>query len=217
MPNHSSHLLEDDRADHDRTFATCPPTVLLRIEFTASDSLQPMGELLPRLSTLTACLAQGARHAVIARGPSTGPLARSRVVWPQAALPDYAGTPLSTPQSAVYFCCTFPEVAFGGRYPLSLPYGARTFLMTGLSPPPRDRLSYSSPFYRRRGDLSTPKPAGLDKFVVFFAVRWYNSRKAAIIFYLSPFSRPCRGNRKRWHIVPQNLAILWYNITTGNI
>ena len=31
----------------------CPPTVLLRIEFTASDSLQPMGELLPRLSILT--------------------------------------------------------------------------------------------------------------------------------------------------------------------
>ena len=25
---------------------------------------------------------------------------------------------------AVYLCCTFPEVAFGGRYPLSLPCGA---------------------------------------------------------------------------------------------
>ena len=36
----------------------CPPTVLLRIEFTASDSLQPMGELLPRLSTLTSSSAQ---------------------------------------------------------------------------------------------------------------------------------------------------------------
>ena len=34
---------------------------------------------------------------------------------------------------AVYLCCTFPEVAFGGRYPLSLPCGARTFLMYGLS------------------------------------------------------------------------------------
>ena len=34
-----------------------------------------------------------------------------------------------TPQcGAVSFCCTFPEVAFGGRYPLSLPCGARTFL-----------------------------------------------------------------------------------------
>ena len=35
---------------------------------------------------------------------------------------------------AVYLCCTFPEVAFGGRYPLSLPCGARTFLMDRLSP-----------------------------------------------------------------------------------
>ena len=32
---------------------------------------------------------------------------------------------------AVYLCCTFPEVAFGGRYPLSLPCGARTFLTEG--------------------------------------------------------------------------------------
>ena len=30
---------------------------------------------------------------------------------------------------AVYLCCTFPEVAFGGRYPLFLPCGARTFLI----------------------------------------------------------------------------------------
>ena len=30
---------------------------------------------------------------------------------------------------AVSLCCTFPEVAFGGRYPLFLPCGARTFLM----------------------------------------------------------------------------------------
>ena len=36
-------------------------------------------------------------------------------------------------REAVYLCCTFPEVAFGGRYPLSLPCGARTFLMYGLS------------------------------------------------------------------------------------
>ena len=37
-------------------------------------------------------------------------------------------------EPAVYLCCTFPEVAFGGRYPLSLPCGARTFLMDRLSP-----------------------------------------------------------------------------------
>ena len=28
---------------------------------------------------------------------------------------------------AVYLCCTFPEVAFGGRYPLSLPCGSPDF------------------------------------------------------------------------------------------
>ncbi len=94
--------------------ACCPPTVLLRIEFTASHCLQPMGELLPRLSTLTA---------------------RS---------------------AAVYLCCTFPEVAFGGRYPLSLPYGARTFLMTHLSVSPRDCLAYSHGIFYRKGNcLST--------------------------------------------------------------
>ena len=46
---------------------------------------------------------------------------------------------------AVYLCCTFPEVAFGGRYPLSLPCGARTFLMdrlSPLSPRPSDLLAY---------------------------------------------------------------------------
>ena len=62
-------------------------------------------------------------------------------------------------EPAVYLCCTFPEVAFGGRYPLSLPCGARTFLMTGLSPPPRDCLSYSLLFYRRKRRLSTKETA----------------------------------------------------------
>ena len=81
-----------------------PIPVLLRIEFTASDTLEPMGELLPRLSTLTS-------------------------------------------EEAVYLCCTFPEVAFGGRYPLSLPCGARTFLTTGLSAWPRDCLSYSPVYF----------------------------------------------------------------------
>ena len=34
---------------------------------------------------------------------------------------------------AVSLCCTFPQIALGGRYPLSLPCGARTFLTRGLS------------------------------------------------------------------------------------
>ncbi len=91
-----------------------PIAVLLRIEFTASDTLEPMGELLPRLSTLTS-------------------------------------------EEAVYLCCTFPEVAFGGRYPLSLPCGARTFLMDRLLPYPRDRLAYSHCYCTGPGEESQPK------------------------------------------------------------
>ena len=34
---------------------------------------------------------------------------------------------------AVSLCCTFPQIALGGRYPLSLPCGARTFLIWNLS------------------------------------------------------------------------------------
>ena len=42
--------------------------------------------------------------------------------------------------AVVYFCCTFPRVAPGGCYPLSLPYGARTFLTHGPFAP-QARLS----------------------------------------------------------------------------
>ena len=68
----------------------------------------PLGELLPRLSILTA---------------SGGPL------------------------TAVFLCCTFPQIALGGRYPLSLPCGARTFLTASLSASPRDCLSYSQTYF----------------------------------------------------------------------
>ena len=74
---------------------------------------------------------------------------------------------------AVYLCCTFPEVAFGGRYPLSLPCGARTFLMTGLSAWPRDRLFSSRPIlYRKAGGLSIAK--GQSEVVILSRLR-YNS------------------------------------------
>ena len=36
-------------------------------------------------------------------------------------------------KNAVIFCCTFPGVTSGGRYPLFLPIGARTFLKNSLS------------------------------------------------------------------------------------
>ena len=83
------------------------PTVLLRIEFTAMGCSQPSGGLLPPPF-----------H------PYLSPRKRS-----------FRGAPKRG--EAVSLCCTFPGVAPGGCYPLSLPYGARTFLRTGLSASPR--------------------------------------------------------------------------------
>ena len=45
--------------------------------------------------------------------------------------------------SAVCFCCTFPIVTYAGRYPASLPCGARTFLI--YPEDIRDCLSYPNP------------------------------------------------------------------------
>ena len=57
---------------------------------------------------------------------------------------------------AVYLCCTCPRVTPGGRYPLSLPYGARTFLTHRLSPCARGRSAYSVLlFYLFWADKST--------------------------------------------------------------
>ena len=80
-------------------------------------------------------------------------------------LPRLSTLTVSAAPTAVYLCCTFPQIALGGRYPLSLPCGARTFLMDGLSAWPRDCLFYSHClFYRMTVGLSTRKtplfPAG---------------------------------------------------------
>lgn len=67
-------------------------------------------------------------------------LLRDRVYSVEPMLP-WAGWALTPPfhpgrgfkTAVVSFCCTCPEVTLGGRYPLSLPCGARTFLIRGLS------------------------------------------------------------------------------------
>ena len=65
-------------------------------------------------------------------------LLRDRVYIVKPMLP-WAGWALTPPfhpyckNAAVYLCCTCPEVSLGGRYPLSLPCGARTFLIRCLS------------------------------------------------------------------------------------
>ena len=103
LPAGSSHLLRTAGP------AMRSPTVLLRIEFTASTCLHATSELLPHFSTLTG----------------------------RQGLP------------AVYLCCTCPRVTPGGRYPLSLPCGARTFLTHRLSPCARGRLTYSRKYFNR--------------------------------------------------------------------
>ena len=117
-----------------------PIPVLLRIEFTASDTLEPTGALLPHLSTFsrstlpfpvcTFCL----HHA-----GGTGVSGETACAL--------AANPERQSAQVVYFCCTFPQIALGGRYPLSLPCGARTFLTASLSASPRDCLSYSQIYF----------------------------------------------------------------------
>ena len=59
---------------------------------------------------------------------------RVYIVKPMSPWAGWALTPPFHPYlSAVYLCCTCPKVTLGGRYPLSLPCGARTFLIRCLS------------------------------------------------------------------------------------
>ena len=81
---------------------------------------------------------------------------------------------------AVYLCCTFPEVAFGGRYPLFLPCGARTFLMAALSPPPRGRLFYS-PCYSTKVPLRCQQPLLLFRFsAIILCQEFYDPGERAV-------------------------------------
>ena len=69
---------------------------------------------------------------------SSTALLRDRVYSVKPMLP-WAGWALTPPfhhhrqKPAESLCCTCPEVTLGGRYPLSLPCGARTFLTCRLS------------------------------------------------------------------------------------
>ena len=48
---------------------------------------------------------------------------------------------------AVIFCCTFLKVSLTGRYPASLLYGARTFLVRCLSTLLYATIQFTLPFY----------------------------------------------------------------------
>ena len=53
-----------------------------------------------------------------------------------------------TSYEAVIFCCTFLKVSLTGRYPASLLYGARTFLIWTLASFIRDCLIYSIYYFK---------------------------------------------------------------------
>ena len=66
LPLRSSHPLQTVGPTY------CLPTVLLRIEFTASQCSHVTGELLPRLSTLTVFLQRFISVALFLKSPSAG-------------------------------------------------------------------------------------------------------------------------------------------------
>ena len=69
---------------------------------------------------------------------------RVYIVKPMFPWAGWALTPPFHPYlAAVYLCCTCPGVTPGGRYPLSLPCGARTFLIWDLSVPIRGCPTWS--------------------------------------------------------------------------
>ena len=114
--------------------------MLLRIEFTASDTLEPTGALLPHLSTFSrSTLSFPVCTFCLHHAGGTGVSGETACAL--------AANPERQSAQVVYFCCTFPQIALGGRYPLSLPCGARTFLTAGLSASPRDCLSYSHNYF----------------------------------------------------------------------
>ena len=88
----------------------------------------PSGELLPRLSILTSS-AQAPYPSPRRIGQRQGSFISLCLLSPQSQRAALRGPRCGA--EAVYFCCTFPGVAPGGCYPLSLPCGARTFLTSG--------------------------------------------------------------------------------------
>ena len=122
-PERSSHP-GSGRASHG-AYAPAPIPVLLRIEFTATGTFTSR-----RVSSYLAFPPLPRRHKL----PISPSAAKCRRYLFRGAACGAAKKQEACDDEAVYLCCTFPEVAFGGRYPLSLPCGARTFLMDRLSP-----------------------------------------------------------------------------------
>lgn len=76
--------------------------------------------------------------------------------------------PLPDVNRAVYLCCTFPEVTFGGRYPLSLPFEARTFL---AAVPRDDPTVLRQQYITKRGKMQVKRQC--TDSIILFAV-WHS-------------------------------------------
>ena len=151
----SSHLLGNSRA------GLVSSTVLLRIEFTATDASTPMRALLPHVSTLTSSaqtsypsLRRKRQSSYIRCASSAVKAGLCRLFFAQLGDIVFSRS-TDIKDEAVYFCCTFPQIALGGRYPLSLPCGARTFLMMRpLGRTPRLSVPVALLFYLILGGMS---------------------------------------------------------------
>ena len=120
---------------------------------------------------------------------SSTALLRDRVYIVKPMLP-WAGWALTPPfhpyLAAVYLCCTCPGVTPGGRYPLSLPYEARTFLIWSLSAsirgcPTRSR-KYCTP---RKGKCQTLLQILFKMYILYRIVCKINGCLCAMLTHCS--------------------------------
>ena len=98
------------------------------------------------------------------------------------------------PPRAVYLCCTFPQIALGGRYPLSLPCGARTFLTHGLSALcPRLSVPVAQLLYRPRGGLSNRLHLFCRSGIIFMAAPHDSTSRFGEKFFVKSRFEKCRN------------------------
>ena len=149
--------------------------VLLEIIFVGA------ADLLPQLCTLKilkyikySCDYQSLICAKISRCPPKnflGEVPNPCLHGPGALLPHLFTLAGRQMPSAVYLCCTCPGVTPGGRYPLSLPCEARTFLTWGLSASSRGCPTWlRTILYCKQPGLSNPLA---NSFLCGYTIRRY--------------------------------------------
>ena len=98
---------------------------------------------------------------------------------------------------AVYLCCTCPGVTPGGRYPLSLPCEARTFLKQRLSASARGCPTWSRKY-------CTAREGKCQMSCKFFSVKvYYGYRFACVILSAAALGAASRRIRpyRNWDVV----------------